>query len=633
MKKLFTLIAGLLLTGSGAFAQSEWVDLVVNGNMEGEQDAKWSSFWCHDWRRGLGDFDPESGQQYDKDDAENGQFQGFAEIIVDPLNPNNHCARVVARSSEEAEAAGNMVKADGKLASWDCQFFVYANDVIPEGKELRMTMRVRAEKDGSFETQAHWKPGDYNYWSMFGNINVTTEWTKIQVTATIGADQTQSANEKFMQSVAFNLSTNVEGNVYYFDDVKLEIRDPKGPEEFAGWFNMLRHGTESADKIGNFTTFTGRDGVTNRDQQARIVIDEDGQPALTVAAIGYNASTKDTTYVEVKDEEGNTVVDDEGNPVTEMEVNEVPIYITENGDTLKLQNSETYGIDDFRTQFFVTTPHKYVLGEKIKVGMWARADKDQQIDTQVHRMPGDYQHWQFLGSLDLTPEWQHFDLEVEIGSDHKGGQTIAFNCNKLKTEDSNLYFRFDEVSFNLGDVSEEERTLGSEAVRLPVPEPGKEDGVQGSIDFAECLKVLEANSFENLVNENMTVPTGEDAYGDVDVTAGFFLDEKGYQTDSEKSIILEMEEPSNDNPQLTVTVYNETEESFTGKSIDTKFRYKFDNWFYVFNVSLVSEENYAGISETKAVKNAGIVYDLMGRKVSKPGKGLYIQDGRKFFVK
>ena len=52
MKKFFTLIAAALLS-SGAFAQSEWQNLVVNGDMEGEADPMWSSFWCHDWRQGV----------------------------------------------------------------------------------------------------------------------------------------------------------------------------------------------------------------------------------------------------------------------------------------------------------------------------------------------------------------------------------------------------------------------------------------------------------------------------------------------------------------------------------------------------------------------------------------------------
>ena len=112
MKKFFTLIAAALLS-SGAFAQSEWQNMITNGDMEGEQDPMWSSFWCHDYRQNV-EFAEGSGQQYD----ENGQFQGFAEIIDDPLEPGNHCARVIARSEAEADEAGNKVEADGKLASW-----------------------------------------------------------------------------------------------------------------------------------------------------------------------------------------------------------------------------------------------------------------------------------------------------------------------------------------------------------------------------------------------------------------------------------------------------------------------------------------------------------------------------------
>jgi len=626
MKKIFTLIAAALLS-SGAFAQSEWVNLVVNGNMEGEQDAKWSSFWCHDWRRGLGDFDPESGQKYDNDDPENGQFQGFAEIIVDPLDPNNHCARVVARSEAEADEAGNKVAADGKLASWDCQFFVYATDTIPTGKELRMTLKVRAEKDGFFETQAHWAPGDYNHYQLFGNVNVTTEWQKIEVSAIIDGNHTQAANGKFMQSVAFNLSTNAEGNTFYFDDVKLEMRTPKqGSEEFTGWFNMLRHGINSADDMGSGrTNFTGRDGIDNTDRVARIVNDPvDGQPALNVTSIGWNATK--VNKKEVKDEEGNPVLDEQGNPTYEEEI--VDIYVGPQNDTLT-------SIDNWRTQFFVTIPHKFVANSKYRLVLWARADKPAQIESQTHAMPGDYIHYVGVGNLDLTEEWQQFVFDDMTVSNEQSGngrfQTMAFNCNVPKIE-NNYYFRVEEFSANAADVTDQERTLGSETVALPIPEPDKKDGVQATIDFKNCMAKLEATSFENLVNENMSALNGEDSFGTVDATAGFFMADNGWMADDGK-IIFEFDEVSDDNPVLTVNTYNEGE-SFAGKTAETAFRFEFNNWFYLFNVTLMSEESYNGVSDVKLMPaKSTAIYDLSGRRVQQATKGLYIQNGKKFFVK
>ena len=250
MKRIFTFIAGMLLVSSGAFAQKMWENKVTNSNMEGEQSEDWSSFWCHEFR------DPEVGAD---------QFQGFANIIEDPTTPGNHCAVVVARSEEVARAAENIVEANGALASWDCQFFVYSTEIIPEGKQVRMTLRVRAEHDGYFETQAHWSPGDYNHYLLFGNVNVTTEWQEITVEADVTADHTQSASGKAFQSVAFNLSTDVAGNIFYFDDVKLEVRDPEPLPDPQGYVSLIRNGLQSNDIITfasgqQCTPFTGRDG-------------------------------------------------------------------------------------------------------------------------------------------------------------------------------------------------------------------------------------------------------------------------------------------------------------------------------------------------------------------------------------
>ena len=93
MKKFFTLIAAAMLS-TGAFAQTEWQNLVVNGNMEGAADPMWSSFWCHDWRQGV-EFDEASGQSY-ADPSPNAtvenppcMFMGFAEIVEDPADPSS----------------------------------------------------------------------------------------------------------------------------------------------------------------------------------------------------------------------------------------------------------------------------------------------------------------------------------------------------------------------------------------------------------------------------------------------------------------------------------------------------------------------------------------------------------------
>jgi hypothetical protein len=617
MKKFFTLIA-LTLLSSGAFAQGKWNNLVVNGNMEGEQDPMWSSFWCHDWRQGV-EFAEGSGQQYD----DRGQFQGFAEIVEDPDDPTNHCARVIIRSKEEGTAAGNPTTDDANnkpdWAEWDSQFFIYANDTIPEGMELRMILKVKGEKESVAQTQAHYTPGDYNFYQLFGDISYGTTWKEIEVTTKVTSSHTQSASGKRFQSVAFNLSTYPEGmgNIIYIDDVRLEWRTPKEPEPFKEFFNLLRHGTLSNDKINNYTNFTGRDGKIGSDLPARVVDDPvDGQPALTVAGVCWEGEKQDV------DNDGNPAFDEEGNPKM------VQYFVKEDG-------TEKTEITDWESQFFVTVPHVFIPGSKYRLVMSYRADVDADVDLQLHKMPGGYVHYQAfntIGStLHFTPEWQTLELEEEMRAEGDGCQTIAFNTNKLKDQQNNYYFRFEEFAFNSGDLTDNELTLATEDVMLPVPEPANADGATGTIDFANCLSTLETETFEVLI-DNMQVRSGDDSYDQVDASAGFYVADNGWLSQSETPISFEIGDVSDDNPVLEVITYN-TGDSFAGKSITTKFRYEWKKWLYLFNVNLVPEETYTGISEVKTPAKSNVMYDLMGRRIQNATKGLYIMNGKKYFAK
>lgn len=643
MKKVFTLIAGMLLISSGAFAQEKWQNIAVKGDMEGTlpayatldemsaDGAEWNSFWVHEFPKN------EEGEE---------QFQGTATIIEDPVLAGNHCARVVARSEAIADSCGNKTDNNGALASWDCQFFIYATEPIPEGKLVKMTLKVRADKAGSFETQAHFEPGNYNHYVMFGNVNVTTEWTTVEVETTVTADQTGNANGKEFQSVAFNLSTDKEGNVFYFDDVKLEIKDDKPLDPEGGWVNFIRKGTLSEDKFGDFTTFTGRNGATNKDEKAQIVNDsKDGQPALTVETVAWN------TYVALKDSLGNDSIDDDGNIVYNK-------YLIVDGDTiLSSVSTDNKSFDDWRTQFFVTVNHKFVGKDTFKFRMWARAERvDGQaleegisLDTQIHTMPGNYIHWSFVGSInDINEEWQEFvfgtdDEPMTMPSDgaNKGGQTVAFNCNKNKDVAVKLFFRFDELSFNEGLVKDEERVLASSDATISVGT--NQDGIgEGKLDMTEALKVLEIDNFDNYIDNTKMKVQAWDAeneevkYEDVDLTAGANINADGFWQESDaNAIILELDEDNTGDGILAFVTTNNGV-AIDAKGIATKFAFEKDGWRYLFNVNIVDPETYEkylGISEMNVAPKANAIYDMMGRQLTKPGKGLYIMNGKKVLVK
>lgn len=662
MKRFFTLIAGLLLVSSGAFAQEKWKTINTNPNMEGEQDPLWSSYWCHDWRTNV-EFNEESGQKYDASSSNElspGQFQGFAEIIEDPVKPGNHCARVIIRSKEEADALGNPTTDSGNnkpdWTEWDSQFFIYATETIPEGKDLKLTLKVRGEKAGTLQTQAHYEPGNYNHYQLFGDLEYTTEWKKYEFPIVqVSSSHTQESNGKFFQSVAFNLSTMRDGNVVYFDDIKLQVRDHQDaqPTDETGWFNFIPKGTLAEMELnlanGTFTNFTSREGAVGKDLPSK-VIDYEGVPTLTLQSIGYNATYESTKQIEATDPEtGETLKDEEGNTIMKDTVIVTDIYIRESGDTVK-KNDGSLGVEDWATQFFVSSPHVFQQGEKLKIKFRYRADKPATVQTQMHNGPGNYLWYQMLGDLNFTEEWQEFDQEVEISSNQKGGTTIAFNCNVLK-DVNNYYFQFDEFSAGKGFVTISDRTLKREDLKLPVPEAENEVNIK--LDMTPMVETLGIDDLTDFLNENaMRVLVREIIPGDepdddpeikesisggMQPTTGIFINAYGSYVDEEEGINITFPEEGIEGNIATLNVFNLNGAVKAGEPIETKLCFENDDWFYTYDVALITPAEYEdamGISVLKSDKKfSGAIYDLTGRKVSKAAKGLYIKDGKKFFIK
>ena len=261
--------------------------------------------------------------------------------------------------------------------------------------------------------------------------------------------------------------------------------------------------------------------------------------------------------------------------------------------------------------------------------------------------------YEFLGDIDVTEDWQTFEFEHVINSNQAGGYSVAFNCNVLKTEVNNYYFRILDIAANAGDVTDDERTLQKVDIALPVPAPDKEANVK--VDMAPLMDVLEVNDLTSFLNENSmcaSVKTTEGEGDDMEIveslmsglqaTTGILLDDMGSVIDSEDGINIYFPEEEISGTEATLNIGNFSGKTFeAGNTVDTKicFEKKSDEdpdikgWLYGFNITLMDPEAYekhAGISEVVAMKMGNnAIYDLSGRKVSKPTKGLYIQNGKK----
>ena len=664
MRKLFTLLVGALMAGN-AFGQTNWKNIVVNGDFEAEAPAyenyagmaadAWNSFWVHEWPKG------EAGES---------QYQGTVTIVDGVGNNGSRCAKVVARSDEQAVAAGNRVEANGALASWDCQFFIYATEPMPEGKEVRLIMYVKADKAGSIETQAHWGPGDYNHYQLFGNVDVTTEWKKVTLETTVSSDHAKTSDGKAFQSVAFNLSTSAEGNVFYFDDVKLQMRDPKeeDPSGDAGaWINFMRKGIYSMDHIvgqnnqgaafecTNYT-FQDLNQPEGQQQQPAPVVEVPGEPGVMAVHIPVRGYT--IKEVEDLDEDGNQQFDDDGN------VKMKSVYYWSNGDSIG-----TSAPARWTCQFFVSTLHKMVPGEKYRFKFRCKADKATSLGTQCHYGPGQYAAYNTFGDESKFPidtDWKVFELgDYESNSDGTypktipssvpkptstyGCQTITFDCVPLEGDDNNFYLIVDEFSFTEKYVLDSDRTLGTpEDIQLPINEGEEEKAT--TIDATAMLNTFEVEDFSFLSNGKdgiklYTIKEPDDPEDDpiesfsglLTWTDGGFVNGDGLYIDDDMGVQIFFDDASIDGNKIDMKVWNNPDSGIPfaeGKTVQTKLAVSQSGWYYVYNITLGTEATLAGIKTVKTEKSGnGLIYNLSGQRVDGSYKGLVIKNGQKMIQK
>jgi len=173
------------------------------------------AYWVHEWR------------------TADAQFDGRANVVVDPANEKNRCAAVVVRSNAEAFADGNGTTTDGNplkedfsnFADWDSQFFIsFGKDqALKAGDKLKLQMKVKADvAQSGVGTQSHGAPGAYIHWYCLDNVNFTTEWADFEKEVEVSGDNSWGKAAAGMYTIAFNLGKGGH-NTYYFDDIKVTI--------------------------------------------------------------------------------------------------------------------------------------------------------------------------------------------------------------------------------------------------------------------------------------------------------------------------------------------------------------------------------------------------------------------------
>lgn len=110
---------------------------------------------------------------------------------------------------------------------------------------------------------------------------------------------------------------------------------------------------------------------------------------------------------------------------------------------------------DHNTQFFIKAKSIIPIGKTVRVEFDYKADANVEgIPTQAQANPGQYNHYDAVGSINFTTNWQHFAKEItvtsEMGGSNNNFQTIAFNLGKKAA--TNFYF--DNIVFTILEDTE-----------------------------------------------------------------------------------------------------------------------------------------------------------------------------------
>ncbi len=651
MKKLITLIACILMGGS-VMGQ----ELVVNGDLEGEQEAGWSSFWIQDPSKdGPTDFGQEAATHSDG----TGGWKFFAPIVDNPFKKGDHCVKVHVMSEAEAVEAGNARYSGGSFVEWNTQFFIYSKQAIPVGKWIHLKFKVRGDIAGSAQTQTHQEPGKHIGNDFCGKIEYeATKWTKIEKAIQVTSSHTtKSGTEYEFHSVCFNLSstTFTEGNNLYFDDISMVMSDEEPiieqkEDNDNTFINFLKFGTETndsckgTDKQGNpyaCTTFTLKDpfgmGQAN-------VEDVDGKKTIVFSTLGYT-----TEQVPDLDSLGNEQPDTINGGILMKNV-----YRWSDG---TLVGDGSKAPDKYAYQLFVTTPHKFKEGEKYRLVFWVRAEKEASLNTQAHYGPGQYKNYGSFGGPDdfpVTTDWKKYELGVDevktISTGARNSYSVCFDCYQL--QDANkYYFRFDELSFTDSNVEIGERTLGTADIALPVNDG--DDPLMTTVDVSDLLNTFRVDDFSFMNQQGnvmkligQTVPEEEGDEPDevfktvYSWTDGGFVNAQGYFIGEDiNGIEVGLDEDSFNENKIDFHVWNNPEAGISfadGNTVKTQLCISKAGWYYIYNITLMSQEAYeaAGISAVKTSKTGnGMIYNLAGQRVDASYKGFVIKNGRKIVQK
>jgi hypothetical protein len=220
------------------------------------------------------------------------------------------------------------------------------------------------------------------------------------------------------------------------------------------------------------------------------------------------------------------------------------------------------------------------------------------------------------GTTKGTFQMMQYPDRCQIGETYK---TKLFFVNEATAKMITFNFTYNIVS----EVVEYEN-VGTEDIILPV----SMNEAKGTIDLSAAAEALGVSVDELLEGEYLCGMMESGLYTEGALSEdGLAFNKDGFFDQVTPAVSFNIYK---DGDNVVVTAWSE-EEIADDFRLSTQFCYQIDNKQYVFNVKFVSVAAYTGIANVRtADKTDGKIYDLSGREVRQPARGIYIQNGRKF---
>ena len=287
--------------------------------------------------------------------------------------------------------------------SWDCQFFPIGGVDAEPGVVYTLHFKIKGDHDGNVSMLGFGQ-------TPYGQFSITSDW----VEGTVDYEATNNDGNILMQCGDW---------IGSWDIAYMKITHEGKEERPVEWIEQLTNG----------------DAETPWTEEQKATRFNDQENNYKIVAWGK--------------EKGVNMNDDGGwdpFPATIEEVDGSHVFVVHG------KPADTEGDPSaWDNQFWIQAPNAKIfkVGNQFKLHFRYKASEEANTNTQFHHQnPSDYVHWQAVGDVKFTTEWQEFDGVFTVPDAATDAWSIAFNLNP---ENKNaIDFYFDDISVSTMKLDE-----------------------------------------------------------------------------------------------------------------------------------------------------------------------------------